>query len=526
MHQPCMRPRDALCARAAGRAPRALAPLAATLALGWIAIGAAAAPALAAGGSGASPQPARDARITFSPCVISHPTYVVSVEAECGRLAVPENPAVPAGRQIELYVARIPAVNLHKQPDALFVLAGGPGQAATSFYAGAAAPFARIHRDRDIILVDQRGTGRSNGLYCDLEDDSLWRGSDAGLAAAARRCLESLSKHADVAYYTTSLAVRDLDRVRAALGYSTIDLYGESYGTRVALQYLRRFPQRVRAVILDGVVPPQAALGATLPLDAQHALDEIFARCVHDAACDRAFGDPGASYRSLRDRLSAHPVPVRVPNPTTGAPVSFDFTPLHLAAVLRLASYTSEQAALLPFSLHEAASDGDFDPLASQFLLVDRTYENAIAYGMHNTVVCTEDVPFYGEAKIDRPQLERTFLGTAQLDALERVCALWPRGPIDPDLHAPLESAAPVMLLSGTGDPVTPPRDARAVAHGLPNHVLVELDGMGHGQLAAPCIDRLMARFIERAAASDLDISCARRVRPFPFFTSFAGPPP
>ncbi len=464
--------------------------------------------------------------IVFSPCTLTHPTHLLSVEAECGRLGVPENPAAPDGRQIELFVARVPAVNLHRQPDALFVLAGGPGQAATSFYTEAAGPLARIRRDRDIVLVDQRGTGRSNGLYCRMEDDQLWRASDSALVADARRCLDALSRHADVAYYTTSLAVQDLERVRAALGYPAIDLYGESYGTRVALHYLRRYPRRVRAVILDGVVPPQEALGATLPIDAQSALDALFARCVRDAACHAAFGDPGASYRRLRDELAKAPVAVRVANPTSGEPVSLEFGPPHLAAVLRLASYASEQAALLPFSLHEAASGGDFGPLASQFLLVDRTYEDALAYGMHNTVVCTEDVPFYREAKIDRARLERTYLGTSQLDALERVCALWPRGPIDPDFHAPLDSAVPVMLLSGANDPVTPPRNAREVARGLANHVLIELDGMGHGQLAAPCIDGLMARFIERGTAAGLDTSCARRAQPFPFFTSFAGPPP
>jgi pimeloyl-ACP methyl ester carboxylesterase len=478
-------------------------------------------------GAGAPRPPSQEpGSIAFAPCVLTHPTHVASVEAECGRLAVPENPAEPRGRQIELFVARVPAVSLHRQPDALFVLAGGPGMAATTFYTEAAGPLARIHRDRDIILVDQRGTGRSNGLFCNMDDDSLWRASDATLAAAAHRCLEALSRHADVAYYTTSLAVRDLDRVRAVLGYPTIDLYGVSYGTRVALHYLRRYPRHVRAVIVDGVVPPQQALGATLPIDAQAALDRIFARCVADAACHGAFGDPAVSYRALRDALDRRAVTVRVANPTTGEPASFDFTALHLSAVLRLASYTSEQAALLPLALHEAAARGDFGPLASQFLLVDRTYEDALAYGMHNTVVCTEDVPFYGRETIDRARLERTYLGTSQLDALERVCAAWPHGPIDPDFHAPLQSSTPVMLLSGTDDPVTPPANAELVARGLAHHVVVALDGMGHGQLAAPCVDRLMARFIERGAIAGLDVSCARRVRPFPFFTSFDGPPP
>jgi pimeloyl-ACP methyl ester carboxylesterase len=482
------------------------------------------APAMAGTAGTAAPAGAAPG-IAFSPCTLTHPTQLLSIEAKCGRFGVPENPGAPRGRRIELFVALVPAVNLRKQPDPLFVLAGGPGQAATDFYTEAAATLARIHRERDIVLVDQRGTGRSNGLFCSMDDDSLWRSSDSALATEARHCLDALSRHADVAYYTTSVAVQDLDRVRAALGYQTIDLYGESYGTRVALHYLRRFPGRVRAAILDGVVPPQTAVGASLAVDAQTALDEIFARCGRDPQCHAAFSDPSSDYRRVRATLTRQPVSVRISDPTSGKPVSFDFEPLHLAAVVRLASYTSEQAALLPLSLHEATR-GDFGPLAAQFLLVDRTYGNALAYGMHNTVVCTEDVPFYREANIDRARLASTYLGASQLDALERICSLWPRGPIDPDLHAPLDSSVPVMLLSGADDPVTPPVNAEEVARGLAHHVIVELDGMGHGQLAAPCIDRLMAQFIERGSAASLDISCANRARPFPFFTSFAGPPP
>lgn len=473
-----------------------------------------------------APGPApRAAEIRLAPCRLEHPTHLVAVEAECGRLAVPENPAVPHGRQIDLFVARVPAINLRKQPDPLFVLAGGPGMAATTFYTEAAGPLARIHRDRDIILLDQRGTGRSNGLYCNLSDDALWR-APGEIVTEARKCLDTLSRHADVALYTTSLAVQDLDRVRAALGYRVIDLYGVSYGTRVAQQYLRRFPQRVRAVILDGVVPPQVALGASTPLAAQAALDHIFARCVHEPACHARFGDPTVAYRALRQALERHPVVVSLANPTTGEPMSMTFTALHLATVLRLSSYTSEQAALLPLSLYEAYARNDFAPLASQFLVVNQTYEDVLADGMQNTVVCTEDVPFYGREGIDRPRLEQTFLGTTQVDALERICALWPHGPIDPDFHAPLRSDVPVMLLSGADDPVTPPAYAELAARGLTRHVIVQLQGMGHGQLAAPCIGRLMAEFIDRASTSGLDVSCARRARPFPFFTSFAGPAP
>jgi pimeloyl-ACP methyl ester carboxylesterase len=474
----------------------------------------------------APPGGARAAGIGFAPCRLEDPTRIAAVEAECGRLALPENPRAPSGRQIELFVARVPAVSLRKRPDPLFVLAGGPGMAASSFYAEAAAAFARVHLDRDIVLVDQRGTGRSNGLYCNLDESALWSQPDAAIADEARKCLHELEPRAAVAFYTSSLAVRDLEQVRATLGYARLDLYGVSYGTRVAQHYLRRFPQHVRAIVLDGAVPAQTALGASLPLDAEAALDRILGRCAHESACRARFGDPQAAYRALRASLKAAPVSVHLTNPTSGEPMTLAFTSLHLADVLRLSSYTSEQAALLPLILDEAHAHGNFVPLAAQFLIVDRSYQDAIADGMQNTVVCTEDVPLYDRERLDRSRLAQTFLGTVQLDALERVCAVWPRGPMDSDFHAPLHSDTPVMILSGSDDPVTPPRDAAEVAAGLTRHLIVELDGTGHGQLVQPCIDRLIAQFIERASTLGLDASCAQRARPFPFFTSFAGPPP
>jgi pimeloyl-ACP methyl ester carboxylesterase len=468
---------------------------------------------------------AADGGIVFKPCRLEDSTHLLAVEAECGRLAVPENPAAPRGRQIELFVARVRAVSLRERSDPLFVLAGGPGQAASAFYPEAAAALATIHRDRDIILVDQRGTGRSNGLYCHFKEETSGESADE-LVGAARQCLQALGTHADVALYTTTLAVGDLDRVRAALGYRRIDLYGVSYGTRVAQEYMRRFPRRVRAAILDGVVPPQIALGARLPLNAQAALDRIFSRCSREPACHDRFGDPAAAWRSLAASLAKRPVTVSLESPSTGEPMTLPFTAEHLATVLRLSSYTSEQAALLPLLLHQASARGDFVPLAAQYLIVSRTYADAVADGMQNTVVCTEDVPLYSRAGIDPERLEHTFLGMRQIDALEQICAVWPRGPIDPNFHAPLRSDVPVLLLSGADDPVTPPAYAAEAARGLTHHLILDLPGMGHGQLTAPCVGRLMAQFIERGSTAGLDVSCVRRVRAFPFFTSFAGPSP
>lgn len=466
------------------------------------------------------------ARLTLSACELHQPQGLTLTQARCGRLTVPENPADPHGRRIELRVAVVPAVSTRKRPDPLFVLAGGPGMAATDFYASVAPVFEPIRRDRDIVLVDQRGTGGSNALNCELGEEDLYETTTADILAQARRCLRSLGAHADVRYYTTSLAVQDLDQVRAALGDDKINLYGSSYGTIVAQQYIRRFPQRVRSVILDGVVPPELALGAASALDAQSAVDGIFSRCTEEPSCHARFGNPADTYDKVRAELATHPVWVDLTDPTSGEPYRLQFTSNHLSMVLRLASYTPELAALLPLDLHEADASGDFSALAGQFLLIDRLYGDAVAEGMNNTVVCAEDVPFYRVTAAERAQIAKTFLGTSQLDGLEAICGIWPHGPVDPDFHQPLHSTVPALLLSGSNDPITPPRYAARASRGFEHSISLVLRGFGHGQLTDPCMAGVMARFVGRATVAGLDTTCTRHLEPTPFFLTRNGPAP
>ncbi len=463
--------------------------------------------------------------LTLSACELTHPLRLTVVPAECGVLSVAENPADAHSRRIGLHVARVPAISRRKLADPLFVLAGGPGQAASAFYATVAGAFARINRDRDIVLVDQRGTGGSNLLDCPEPAETLYRESDAQIAEHTRACLAALAPRAAVAYYTTSIAVQDLEQVRRALGYGRIDIYGVSYGTRVAQHYIRRFPQAVRAVILDGVLPPQLAIGPAVALDAENALRAVLARCAAQAPCRESFKDPQDDYRALRATLQRGPVHVQLPDPASGAPRQLDFGSDQLAMVLRLASYSSDYSALLPLLLHSARERADYTQLAAQFLLIQRSYED-VATGMHNSVVCAEDVPFYDTRAIDRTQLAATFMGTSQIDGLQVVCGAWPRGPVDADFHAPLHSAVPALLLSGSDDPVTPPAYAQQAAAGFTQARQLVLAGFAHGQLTAPCMGRLLARFLEVPDPAALDVSCTRNARPLPFFVTVNGPAP
>lgn len=482
--------------------------------------------ALASGcGAPAGDSGAVSAGPVLEDCTLHGASGLTAISAECGRLSVPENRAEPNGRQIQLHVARVKALSLEPPRDALTVLAGGPGQAATEFYADYAAAFESIRRERDILLVDQRGTGRSNALECPaqqaLEEENI---TPAVMRAATRECLETLP--GDPRYYTTSVAVQDLEQVRAAFGYAQLNVYGVSYGTRVAQHYLRRFPGRTRSVILDGVVPMDTALGPEISLDAQAALENVFSRCASDDKCAESFPDLGTAFSALRERLESGPVQVELPDPVTALPRREDFSTQDLAVAVRLLSYATESVSFLPLLLHHAFHRQDFAPLAAQVLMVSEQLEESMSFGMHNAVVCTEDVPFYDPETIDRAALEATYLGATQLDALREICTLWPAGIIDEDFKEPLASDKPILLLSGTADPVTPPANARRVARHLDNALSIEVEGQGHGIAALGCVPRLMARFVAQASVGELDRACVESIRPAPFFVSFTGPAP
>jgi pimeloyl-ACP methyl ester carboxylesterase len=469
------------------------------------------------------------APLVLSPCRLEHPSGLASLEAQCGHLTVPENRAAPGGRQLQLFVARIPALSRRRTPDPLFILAGGPGLGASTFYTSAAAAFARIHRDHDIIIVDQRGTGRSHPLNCDIDEQKLWDAGENDTVRIMRDCRNRLARDHDLTQYTTSVAVQDLDAVRQALGYGRIAMYGSSYGTRVAQHYARRYPQHTQALILDGIVPPTRILGPSTPLDAENALRRIFARCRADKACAQQFGDPEQDYRELRAKLARAPVPVTLADPRSNLPTRMSMNTAVFASALRLASYSDQQAALLPLSLHMANRRNEYAPLAAQYLLAAASYDAVLAYGMHNSIVCTEDVPFFASQKIDRSVLGKTFLGASQIDSLESLCGEWPSGVLDADLHLPLASNVPALLLSGTADPVTPAEFGAEAAKGFSHALHVQLAEQGHGQLMHACIDRLMADFLLAAGSGreeKVDHGCADRARPSPFFITMNGPAP
>jgi len=466
----------------------------------------------------ATPTPAVAPTLPLEDCQLTAPGMADTLLAHCGELSVPEDPDAPGGRQIALHVAVVPAVSRSPQPDPLFLLAGGPGQSAIEAYpVMLTTAFGIINQDRDVVLLDQRGTGQSNPLECELpeDDDDL---TDAEVAEILQACPATLD--ADARFYTTEMAVGDLESLRIALGYDQINLYGASYGTRLAQAYLRRHPDRVRTLVLDAVVSPDFTIYASAGVDGAAALDKMFARCQADAACQAAFPDLQVEFTALLTRLEETPVEVSLVDPTTGEPLRFEMNRARFTRMVFALLYAPEVTALLPLALHAAYADGNFAPLVTQATASDVGLYQGLLYA----VVCTEDAPYVTPEEI--AQSADTYFGDMS-ESLREVCATWPRGDVPADHTAPVTSNVPTLLLSGEADPITPPRYAEQVAQTLPNSLHLIAPGMGHGNIIRGCIPHLVSDLVKHASLDALaDVACVKTIAPPPFFVSFTGPTP
>lgn len=459
-------------------------------------------------------------QLAFTPCTLAPELSVQTVEAQCSSLDVPENRAAAGGRKIRLAIAWVPSKG-EAEADPIFMIAGGPGQSALESFPGIAPAFEEAHKHRSVILVDQRGTGGSNALLChdtpaaaDQHEDE-----DAGATRAfAEQCLKEVSTHADVRYYSTTDAIRDLDDVRRAIGADKINLIGVSYGTRVAQQYAKRYPTHTRTVTLDGVVPNALVLGNEFAGNLEDSLDRQFARCAEEKNCAEKLGDPRVRLTALLAMLKAAPPRVRYRDAITGEALEETLTAGHVAVLARMFAYAPQAAALLPLVLNEAAQ-GRYEPLMALSHLLSGTLGKEITQGMQLSVICTEDA---GELHAD-PAQAGSLLGNALVESLLAQCPAWPHGTRPADFRAPLTGSVPVLLMSGEFDPVTPPRYGDAVAKTLSNARHLVVRGQGHNVLPVGCMPRLFAHFLDQANSKSLDADCLKTVPYSPPFTGFYG---
>ncbi|MET0350430.1 MAG: alpha/beta fold hydrolase [Rhizobacter sp.] len=471
---------------------RALLP-----ALAWVALLAGALPA---------------ARAELQPCRIDGHRF----EVMCGSVRRPLDPARPDGPAIDVRYVVVPALARRKFDDPVFLIPGGPGQSASSVLSQVLPLFQRLNNRRDIVFVDQRGTGRSEPLDC--EDPRHQAVADQADPERQFRqllaCRDRLGARPNLGgvdglkFFSTPLAMQDLDAVRAQLGADRINLVGASYGTRAALDYLRQFPRHVRRVVLDGVAPPDMVLPASQSVDSQAVLDALLESCAREPGCQADFPDLRQDWARL---LSGLPRPVEVTHPVTGRPERLTLTRDMVLSTVRGALYAPVLSSALPAALHDAAA-GRFDGLTGLGSSLFSGKSGAIAAGMHFSVVCAEDVPRLAGHAEGRGK----DFGDGQLQLYRRVCAAWPRGTVPEAFYTVPPSPAPVLLLSGGLDPATPPRHGERVATALGSnarHVVV--DNAGHGLLALGCLRDTWFRFIDApddATALRVDTFCAKGV--------------
>ena len=446
------------------------------------------------------------------------------VLARCATLTVPADPQRPDGEQLELAVARIPALAATPLPDPLVLIQGGPGGSSIDMYLSMSGALTGLRRNRDVIVMDQRGTGRSmQGLTCETPADvDIQTAAIDVVRRLLEECLAVLER--DPRFYTTSLAVRDLDALRAAYGIDQWNLYGASYGTRVAQHYARHYPEHTRTVILDGSVPATLALGPGIARATQDSLDAIFARCRQDSGCSEQFGNVSEKFAEVRNRLQTQEIMVgrvdRATGQTRDVPLRVDA----LLGLTRMMSYSAATAALLPLTIDEAHA-GRYGTLFDQTELVLGGVDRAINMAMHNTVICSEDWPRVDPAA--GPVGEGTYLGETLIDVLGLICENWPVGPVDADFNEPLVTDVPILLISGSADPATPAAFAEEImANGVSNSRHIVVADQGHGVFAIGCMPQIAEAFIEAASVESLDASCIDAALPVPFFLTPAGPAP
>lgn len=457
---------------------------------------------------------AEAAKLQLAPCKVPG----IEREVRCGTFEVYENRATATGRKIPLRVAVLPATGAARQPDPMIYFNGGPGESAVAAATDLQGEWGAINRSRDILLVDVRGTGLSNGLQCEaLRHQAGVLGFLESFLPpdGVRVCRKELETRAELNLYTTALAVDDMDDVRAALGYERVNVGGGSYGSFAALTYLRRHPKHVRTLVIQGIVPPDARLPLHFARDAQDALDAVLAACARDTACHAAFPDPAGDIASILTRLEKEPASVRV-EAADGQLVEFKLSRNAAAQSLRYMLYLPIAAARIPLQAH-LATQGDFSPLAETAYMFGHLMTD-ISDGFYLSVTCAEDVPYFTADDAARAATG-TFLLDFRAKAQQAACAEWPRGEAG-DVNGPLRSAVPVLLISGERDPVTPARDGAHVAAGLTHALHVVVPGGGHGMAgldAEECLNGIVTQFVEAGGAGGVDIGCVARIPALPF---------
>lgn len=458
------------------------------------------------GGDDASPAPVLD----LGPAAVFAPAPCPAVQSawqmSCGTLTVPESRAKGAGsRMVTLFMVRLKSSSPTPAPDPLIYLEGGPGEGSVETILALAGlspgPLSATLAKRDVIAIDQRGTGRSlPSLQCPELAEGAYGMPGGTMAMASMTSIELLGRcrarlvgeGIDLGHYQTSESADDLAAARIALGYQQWNVLGASYGTRLATELMRRHPEGLRSVILDSVWPADIDLIAESAPNFMRALNLLFSGCSAQPECERAYPNLHQVFTDLVNHLDSQPVPIVTP---TG---SLMLSGRIFATVMTRFLYFPFLTRELPELIFQMR-DGDFSVFKQAFgMMMAANGPTSMSMGLHYSVMCADAFPLTSAAKIEMQaaglpaELKPAFTLSSYLD----LCPTW-NVPASPAAALqPVSSGIPSMVLSGQIDPVTPPAWGQHAAETLSKHVRFELMGEGHGIFITPCGSQLLAGFL------------------------------
>lgn len=448
---------------------------------------------------------------SLAPCTVE----AYDGPARCGAVVVAEDRGRPEGRQLSLKVVVLGArgPDSLRAPDPVFVLDGGPGQAATAAVDWVVDELAVVLESRDVVLVDRRGTGSSNGLTCPqpAPEQGMVARLSRSPAEVARACVRALNGRADLTKYTSPYAADDLDSVREALGYERINLYGGSYGSREAFEYMRRHGEHLRSGVVFAVTPQHRAALLESPATAEVALQRLIDDCMADVACVRAYPELRREVREVVGRLERSPGRFTVE--AGGGVDTLELTRTRFGGLVRGLLLSPAGGAQVPYLIHAAYLER-YDEVGGLYVRLWGQLESALSRGLFLSVVCAEEAAFVTRARI-RERAQGTFWGPGWPESIKDQCEEWPAGELPGDWRRPPEGSTPFLLLAGWLDPIAAPSWARELTRWMPNARRVLVREGHHNFRLDDCGRATLARFYATADPFNLETGCiARAERP------------
>jgi pimeloyl-ACP methyl ester carboxylesterase len=457
---------------------------------------------------------ANDDKLTLDNCHLGE----IRSQVKCGKLEVPENYQQPDGDKIAINFAVLPAIDDSEYKAPLMFLAGGPGQAAVELATGLNHVFREVRKTRDIILVDQRGTGESSALSCDFEAvDNVYSSlPDALEPQEVKECVAQFK--GDVTQYNSENAIRDFDAIRAALGHEKLNIYGGSYGTRAGLVFMRMFPESLESVVLDSVGPIEVPIGMFGQSGAR-SFELLLENCKNSESCHKAFPNLAEEFQAVKARLAKDVAIIDILHPRLGTPTKLVIDDTKFTGNLRFQLYGMEGRSMVPLVIHQAFL-GNYQPLIG---LMARTEDEQLVYtGLLFNIVCNEDIPRVSEAD-KAADANNNFDGKDSHSAWDMVCPFFPEYRPSEDFYQSVTADIPTLILSGNLDPVTPPSNGEYSAKSLPNshHIIVE--NASHTVAMSTCASDIINEFLTSKTPKALDESCLKDIPQETFMTSVNG---